>query len=528
MSTTTGGGTFESILFPAQAVPAEPASRESLHDLALDVLCAPHGEDPSRAGRALCTPLGDVETVRYRQEIFRALKFPALRELVGSFVSAVQTSIRTDEQARHSSYPYQAELHRLRGLSAYVMAVDELGTALGPALGSSGVTSRGWSGLVQYVDALRSSPAFANLRTSCTQVWAGISAIRYNLLVRGPKVSVGPVDDELDLETRVVSVFERFQQGGQARHCVTPEQPGLEHVQGWILALVAKVRPEPFEALVQLVARTAHYRDQGLEEFVSDMGFYEACLRVLDPLEAAGLPVCFPEVTTRTDRFSVRDGWDLALAARLVPAGESVTTNDLSLDSPERILVISGPNQGGKTTTARMFGQIHHLAAIGSPVPGRSAHVMLCDRVFTLFEREESLEDPQGRLGSELRRVHEVIEAMTNHSVVVMNEAFASTTWADSEVLTREILQRIRARGSLAVCVTFIDELSRLNEATVSMVSSVDPADPSVRTHRVVRSRADGRAYARSLARKHGLLIDQVRADVQRSTADPTPRRAEG
>lgn len=53
------------------------------------------------------------------------------------------------------------------------------------------------------------------------------------------------------------------------------------------------------------------------------------------------------------------------------------------------------------------------------------------------------------------------------------------------------------------------------------MVSSVDPSDPSIRTHRVVRRRADGKAYARALARKHGLLFDQVCADVQR----PEPQR---
>lgn len=58
---------FDSILFPSGAAPAEPASDDTSHDLALDMLFAKFGEDSSRAFRALRIPLRDVETVRYRQ-----------------------------------------------------------------------------------------------------------------------------------------------------------------------------------------------------------------------------------------------------------------------------------------------------------------------------------------------------------------------------------------------------------------------------------------------------------------------------
>jgi hypothetical protein len=126
------------------------------------------------------------------------------------------------------------------------------------------------------------------------------------------------------------------------------------------------------------------------------------------------------------------------------------------------------------------------------------------------FERREDSTTLQGKLQDELGRLRDALEAATPSSLFILNEMFNSTTAQDALLLSRGILGQVEALDALCVCVTFLDELASFNDKTVSMVAGVDPADPAVRTHRITRRPADGRAYARALAEKYGLTYEQL------------------
>ena len=149
-------------------------------------------------------------------------------------------------------------------------------------------------------------------------------------------------------------------------------------------------------------------------------------------------------------------------------------------------------------------------------MPGREAQLFLCDRMFTHFEREEHIENLRGKLQDELVRMHDILQQATSDSIVIVNEGFGSTTLSDALFLGREVLPQIMERDMLCVYVTFIDELSTLSGTTVSMVSTVVPENPTLRTYKIVRRAADGRAYAIAIAEKYGLTYESIKRRLAR------------
>ena len=267
-------------------------------------------------------------------------------------------------------------------------------------------SSRGWScahadslGLREYLSGYVESDAFTALMQDTQAVEADLAAVRYAVHIRGNRVRVSRYEGEADMSAEIERTFEKFKQGAVNDYRVRfREQADMNHVEAQILDLVARLHPETFARLEQFCARHERYLDDTIGRFDREVQFYLAYLEYIEPLKAKGLAFSLPRVSARSKDIAARETFDLALAAKLASDGVPVVCNDFHLADPERVLVVSGPNNGGKTTFARTFGQLHYLASLGLPVPGADVRLFLPDRIFTHFEREEDIETLRGQV----------------------------------------------------------------------------------------------------------------------------------
>ena len=508
-----------SILFPGgDGIPAGVEDRpqpDFFVDLNLDqIVASVVGKDEYDLAPFFSCALTDLDALRYRQEVFQDLERDEVHDLVAAFASEeLVAKFRYRSRDMRSEHHDFGHYHRARWFLGAVERYCQAVAALATDLTRVGVRSRGLLGLQHYLEGYVSSAAFGGMRDESQRLEVALDAVDYCILVKGDRVTVGLYDDQVDYSEQVTKTFERFQQDATTDYRdIRPEWREDDFAELAVLDMVAKLYPDLFGALDDFCRQYIGYLDATVALADREFQFYLSYLDHIRPLREAGLTVSYPRMSDQSKEEQARDTFDLALAAQLTARGKHVVCNDIDLGGPERILVISGPNNGGKTTLARTVGQLHHLARLGCPVPGRDVRLFLCDQIFTHFEKQEDITTLAGKLQDELNRLHADLERATPASLVILNEVFNSTTAADAQFLSREILQRISRLDTLGVCVSFLDELSTLNDKTVSMVSQVDPHDPVIRTHKVIRAAADGRAYAHAIAEKYGLTYERITA----------------
>lgn len=506
---SNGDVAFGSVLFPGKAV-SPPAAEEPpfFRDLNLDQLVATviSGREEYDLLAFFHLPLASVEDVEYRHAVFRDLESREMRGSLKEFGERMHRVRSYLGLAQKQHYRLEKQRWFLDAAGLYCDAVSRLASALD----ESAPQSPALTGILAHLAAYISSDAFAALSRDVIAVRNGLDSVEYTVRINGARVTVAAYENEADYSDEIAQLFARFCQGDVESHLVKVPDPGsMDHVEARIAELAARLFPKEFQALQKFCSNHNRFLYDAIAAFDREIQFYLAYLDHIDRVTRRSLTFCLPELSDESKAEHVEGGFDLALAAK-VGGERSIVPNGYELDGNERILVVTGPNQGGKTTFARMFGQLHYLAALGVPVPAASARLVLPNQIFTHFEREEVVGSLRGKLEDELVRVRDILSEATSASVVVMNEMFASAALADALALGTDVLRQLIERGCLGVCVTFIDELSRLGEETVSMVAQVLPDDPATRTFKLVERPADGRAYAWALARKYGLSYEQL------------------
>jgi DNA mismatch repair protein MutS len=502
--------TFHSILFEdGDAGETEPTAPSSFIDLNLDqvVDAITSSEDPYKLKPFFYRPLRSANAIHYRHEVLRDLENPTVFAQTKTFSQAMREMRQCRAQADQLRNELQKQRWVLDAAFIYCHAV----VGLAKFFDRAHLQSRGLRGFRQYLTDYAESPCFRSLAERTAALRSKLTEITYTVLIKDSTLTVRRYDGEPDYLAEIESAFERFREGAaKDRRVRFHEWPHMNHVEEKILEFVARLYPEVFRELHEHCGACGDFTDEKITAFDREIQFYVAYLEYISKFTRKGLKFCYPAISETDKNVDAHDTFDIALAGKLLKEESAVVCNEFSLREPERMLVVTGPNQGGKTTFARTFGQVHYLAALGCPVPGRDARLFLFDNLFTHFEKEEDLGTFRGSLEDSLVRIHQILRNATSRSIVIMNEMFASTTAQDALLLSSRILQEISELDALAVCVTFLDELASLNRKTVSMVAGVVPENPMLRTYKILRRMPDGKAWALSIAEKHGLTYKAI------------------
>lgn len=486
------------------------------HDLNLDQLvdAAVASRQEQALGAFFHTRLVDAGHVTFRQDVCRDLERDEVRGSIDRFVAAMAQSRRYHGLSDRSRWSHERQVWFLHAARTYVLAVADLADDLDRLdLHADGLRT-----VRDHVRADVTSERYQRLEDDSRRVLERLADVQFRVHALQGTVTMQPPDpDATDYSRRIIALFDRFRQdaaptGPRGRD--PSDAPGLDHVEAQIVDRVARLHPDVFADLARFVDQHAGHTDRTSVAFDREVQFYLAYLDLVAPIAARGMPLCYPDVSVVDTPLDARDTYDLALAYH--HADNAIVPNDVTLQDADRMVVITGANQGGKTTLARAIGQLHHLAALGLPVPGRTVRLALCDQILTHFPRQEHADDLGGRLQDDLLRVRDILDRAGPASLVILNETFGSTTVADARAIGTKILQRLDRAGVRCVYVTFIDELVDAVADTVSLVATVDPDDPAVQTFRLVRRPPSGRAHALAIARKHGLTYDQLQRRISR------------
>lgn len=503
---------FPSILFRGQ-------NRQVLHsrapdcfrDLNLDQLIDPilrWNQEPDLSS-LYYTPLEDSEDIYYRLGIMKDLmhrenwkQFQAFAGEIFELNACQEAAVEDFRSGNPLLCNYLLYGHILEFGIRYAAAAERfLKKIPDMELQSAGLTMA-----AEALKNLCSSDFYVRMREAQQSLRAGFGREQYCMLIRDDSIRLTKYDGEEDLSSRIQSAFQKFSREDSKNYSRTfSETPYVEAVEAGVLRCLADLYPALFRELEGYIAEFMEFTDPGLLQFCRELQFYLSWLETIQPFAEKGLPFCCPEATG--SRIFCNDFYDLALAEKI---GSAIVRNSFYLEEPERILVVTGPNQGGKTTFGRAVGQIHYLASIGLCIPGSSARLLLPNRILTHFEREEALTTLNGKLQDDLLRLRDLLEQADEHSLVIINEIFASTVLEDALALGRHMMDALVRKKSMGVIITFLDALSEYGPETVSMMSTIDPCHPEIRTFHVVRKPADGLAYAMTVAERHGLTCDQI------------------
>lgn len=194
------------------------------------------------------------------------------------------------------------------------------------------------------------------------------------------------------------------------------------------------------------------------EHYCEEIAFYMGVVQFMKRMEPLYITLMMPTpqpMGTKDTSFSNLYELSMAVYNQRKPVGNSATLKE------NRMTLITGANQGGKSTFLRSYGVAQVLMQCGMPVPASNFSAPIYAQIFTHFTRSEDEQLSNGRLSEELQRMSNMVSKTVPNSLFLLNESFASTTEKEGSKIAEGILDAFYEKEITTMMVTHLYQLAK-------------------------------------------------------------------
>lgn len=286
---------------------------------------------------------------------------------------------------------------------------------------------------------------------------------------------------------------------------IFPDPLEASYLENVLIDLLKKSKPEIFKEIGAFHMNFPKFYDEILLQFEEEVQFYLSFRQFKKRTEQKGYSLCVPSLSKQQE-FDGKGVYDLALVWKQEDSGYQVVSNDFSMKDRPCFFVVTGPNQGGKTTFARSMGQAVYFTLMGLCANADFFITPMFHGISTHFEAEEKLQSNSGKLKEEINRLLPMMARIQNRKhFVILNELFTTATTHDAMIMGRKVMESFLERECYGIYVTHIQELAEETEEIISLVAQLEPGEEHKRTYRMLPMKAQGYGYSDALVKKFQL-----------------------
>ena len=437
----------------------------------------------------------------YRRAVYGDVKKPDCYKALNDFLEHAYKMQEHEKQKEAVLGKMQKNVWHLWAIKTYCEAFDELYEKLGKIE----LASEGMKALMQKLGEHLGSAEYTKMREEVSGVLKELMEFRFVITYEKDRIIV--------TEGTVEGTYETFLDKGGDRDRVKLKSPfllspNLCDLENECIFVLASKRPKLFRAIGEVAEKYATYGEEFCFRFIREIPYYLAFRAYELEMEEKGFTFCAPTVD-RNAEMSADGLYDLALAYVCHKEGRKLISNKFAFHEDESFFVLTGPNQGGKTTFARSLGQLIFFTKMGLDVPARAANVWYFQNILTHFSVEESIETGRGKLKEELIRLAPMMEDTEENAFVIINELFTTAATYDAKIMGKKVLGHFIDQKCKGIYVTHLKELAEAHPKVVSLRAMLN--EQKLQSFLIERSEAEESACAANQVNKYRLTYEQLK-----------------